>query len=135
MVFITNAEPCRQYGWVDGRALCWRLSFLCWLCHGYETMVACSVMFRHVGSLHCAEFFSIRRLPFFGDSGAQTIGFLIAAIAIIYNPPDRLQTSTWFMPILLLGVPIFDTVLVIISRFRRHLHFYDSGTDHTYHLL
>jgi UDP-GlcNAc:undecaprenyl-phosphate GlcNAc-1-phosphate transferase len=39
------------------------------------------------------------------------------------------------MPILLLGVPIFDTVLVIISRFRRHLHFYDSGTDHTYHRL
>ena len=39
------------------------------------------------------------------------------------------------MPILLLGVPIFDTTLVIISRFRKKLHFYDSGTDHTYHRL
>ncbi len=72
---------------------------------------------------------------FMGDSGAQTIGFLLAAIAIDYTPAQRLQGSTWFMPMMLLGVPIFDTTLVIISRFRRGLHFYSSGTDHTYHRL
>lgn len=72
---------------------------------------------------------------FMGDSGAQMLGFLLAAIAIIYNPAQRLQANTWFMPILLLGVPIFDTTMVIISRHRRGKHFYSSGNDHTFHRL
>ncbi len=72
---------------------------------------------------------------FLGDSGAQLIGFFLGVIAILYSPPVKTQTSTWFVPILMLGVPIFDTVLVTYSRWRRKLMFYSSGTDHTYHRL
>ncbi len=72
---------------------------------------------------------------FMGDSGAQTIGFILGAVSIIYTPAELLQKNTWFLPILLLGVPIFDTVLVTVSRWRRGEHFYHSGTDHTYHRL
>ncbi len=72
---------------------------------------------------------------FMGDSGAQMIGFLLGAIAILYDPPERLQLSTWFMPVLLLAVPIFDSVLVIISRLRKKQHIYSAGLDHTYHRL
>lgn len=72
---------------------------------------------------------------FLGDSGAQTIGFLLGAIAILYDPPDRVQYSTWFMPVLLLAVPIFDAVLVTVSRVKHKKHFYTAGVDHTYHRL
>jgi UDP-GlcNAc:undecaprenyl-phosphate GlcNAc-1-phosphate transferase len=72
---------------------------------------------------------------FLGDSGAQTFGFLLAAIAILYTPTETAQTSSWFVPILLLGVPIFDTTLVFFSRIRRGKYFYQAGTDHTYHRL
>jgi UDP-GlcNAc:undecaprenyl-phosphate GlcNAc-1-phosphate transferase len=49
---------------------------------------------------------------FLGDSGAQALGFVLAAVAFIYNPKDFPQGSSWFLPILLLGMPIFDTTLV-----------------------
>ena len=72
---------------------------------------------------------------FLGDSGAQTIGFILAAVSILYAPQERLQTTSWFVPILILGVPIFDTTLVVLSRLRRGYPFYIGRLDHTYHRL
>jgi UDP-GlcNAc:undecaprenyl-phosphate GlcNAc-1-phosphate transferase len=72
---------------------------------------------------------------FLGDSGAQTIGFLLAAIAILFTPGDRPQASSWFVPIMIMGIPIFDTTLVTLSRLRRRVPFYQAGNDHTYHRL
>lgn len=72
---------------------------------------------------------------FLGDSGAQTLGFFLAAIGIFYTPVGAYQTSSWFVPILLVGVPIFDTSLVFFSRLRRGQAFYKSNRDHTYHRL
>lgn len=72
---------------------------------------------------------------FLGDSGAQFLGFVLAGLAIAYTPRGLPQPSSWFVPILLLGVPIFDTTLVVVSRMRRGLSFYQAGQDHTYHRL
>ncbi|MCC6146722.1 MAG: undecaprenyl/decaprenyl-phosphate alpha-N-acetylglucosaminyl 1-phosphate transferase [Anaerolineaceae bacterium] len=72
---------------------------------------------------------------FLGDSGAQTLGFVLAAIAILYTPLEKYQNSSWFVPVLLLGVPIFDTSLVFISRLRRGKPVYQANRDHTYHRL
>ena len=72
---------------------------------------------------------------FLGDSGSQVIGFLLASIAIIYRPPDLNPGSTWFVPVLLLGVPIFDTSLVVISRLRRRKPLFQADRSHTYHRL
>lgn len=72
---------------------------------------------------------------FLGDSGAQTLGFLLAVLAILYNPVNKVQASSWFVPILILGVPIFDTSLVIFSRLRRHIPPFVGNRDHTYHRL
>ncbi len=72
---------------------------------------------------------------FLGDSGAQTIGFLLAAIAILFTPGNRPPASSWFIPIMIMGVPIFDTTLVTLSRLRRRIPFYKAGSDHTYHRL
>ena len=72
---------------------------------------------------------------FLGDSGAQTLGFLLAVLALLYNPVNKDQASSWFAPILILGVPIFDTSLVVFSRLRRHLPPFEGNRDHTYHRL
>jgi UDP-GlcNAc:undecaprenyl-phosphate GlcNAc-1-phosphate transferase len=72
---------------------------------------------------------------FLGDAGAQGLGLLLATIAILYTPLETYQTSTWFVPILLVGVPIFDTSLVFFSRLRRGKRFYQGSMDHTFHRL
>jgi UDP-GlcNAc:undecaprenyl-phosphate GlcNAc-1-phosphate transferase len=72
---------------------------------------------------------------FLGDSGAQFLGFVLAALAIAYTPPGLPQPSSWFVPILLLSVPIFDTSLVTISRLKQRKAVYQAGLDHTYHRL
>lgn len=72
---------------------------------------------------------------FLGDSGSQTFGFLIAAIAMEYAPVGLSPVSSWFVPILLVGMPIFDTSLVVFSRMRRGMPVYKANLDHTYHRL
>lgn len=72
---------------------------------------------------------------FLGDSGAQLLGFLLAGLAIAYTPLGFLRIQSWYIPILLMGVPIFDTTLIVVSRLRRGKPVYRAGQDHTYHRL
>jgi UDP-GlcNAc:undecaprenyl-phosphate/decaprenyl-phosphate GlcNAc-1-phosphate transferase len=72
---------------------------------------------------------------FMGDSGSQFLGFLLAALAIAYNPPGFEQLASWYVPILLMGVPIFDITLVVYSRMRHHQPIYKASRDHSYHRL
>jgi UDP-GlcNAc:undecaprenyl-phosphate GlcNAc-1-phosphate transferase len=70
-----------------------------------------------------------------GDTGSLLLGFLLAVLGIKLEFPGRPLGATWLIPILILGVPIFDTVLVSISRIRRGQPIYQGGTDHTSHRL
>jgi UDP-GlcNAc:undecaprenyl-phosphate GlcNAc-1-phosphate transferase len=45
------------------------------------------------------------------------------------------QGSSWFIPIIVLGYPIFDTSLVVISRIRRREPIFKADCAHTYHRL
>ena len=72
---------------------------------------------------------------FLGDLGAQALGFILAVVAFLYTPQDFPQASSWFVPILLLGMPIFDTTLVIISRLHRHKPIFHGDRSHVYHRL
>jgi UDP-GlcNAc:undecaprenyl-phosphate GlcNAc-1-phosphate transferase len=72
---------------------------------------------------------------FLGDSGAQTLGFILAAVAIIYTPEEFPQASSWFVPILVLGVPIFDTTLVVFSRLHDHRPIFKADRCHIHHRL
>ena len=72
---------------------------------------------------------------FLGDSGSQLLGFMLATIGVAYLPRDFAQAASWYVPILVLGVPLFDAVLVVLSRARRGRKVYAPGSDHTYHRL
>jgi len=73
---------------------------------------------------------------FMGDGGAMFLGFLMATLALKLRLTDLPYAIAWMIPVLILGVPIFDTVLVSISRARRGLlPFAAPGKDHTAHRL
>lgn len=73
---------------------------------------------------------------FMGDSGSLFLGFVLAAIGIKLRFPDNVPFVTWMIPIIVLGVPIFDTTLVTLSRLKRGLNpLTTPGVDHTSHRL
>ncbi len=73
---------------------------------------------------------------FMGDSGALFLGFVLAATGIKLRFPDNVTFVTWMVPVLVMGLPIFDTTLVIISRLRRRLNPATTpGKDHVSHRL
>ena len=73
---------------------------------------------------------------FMGDSGALFLGFILAAIGIKLDFPDNVTFVTWMVPVLVMGLPIFDTSLVIISRLRRGINpLTNPGKDHVSHRL
>ena len=73
---------------------------------------------------------------FMGDTGSLFLGFLLAAVGIKLRFPGNVPAVTWMIPVLVLGVPILDTSLVIISRLRRGYNpFTTAGKDHVSHRL
>lgn len=72
---------------------------------------------------------------FMGDSGSLFLGFLLAVLGIKIRILTNIPEITWLVPIVVLALPIFDTVLVLISRIRRGVSFFEGGVDHTNHRL
>jgi UDP-GlcNAc:undecaprenyl-phosphate GlcNAc-1-phosphate transferase len=73
---------------------------------------------------------------FMGDGGAMFLGYLMAVLSLKLRPEGPASQIGWLVPLLILGVPIFDTTLVSISRSRRGLiPFTSPGKDHTAHRL
>ena len=73
---------------------------------------------------------------FMGDTGSLFLGFVLAALGIKLRFPTNIPAVTWLVPVLVLGVPILDTSLVIISRLRRGKNpFTTPGKDHLSHRL
>ena len=72
---------------------------------------------------------------FMGDVGSLFLGFLLAVMGIQLRFPDNSNFVTWMVPIFLLGLPIFDMTLVVVSRLRRGLSPNTAGRDHTSHRL
>jgi UDP-GlcNAc:undecaprenyl-phosphate GlcNAc-1-phosphate transferase len=73
---------------------------------------------------------------FMGDGGAMFLGFLLATLALKLRLERADHLAAWLVPVLILGVTIFDTTLVTISRARRGLlPFATPGKDHAAHRL
>jgi UDP-GlcNAc:undecaprenyl-phosphate/decaprenyl-phosphate GlcNAc-1-phosphate transferase len=73
---------------------------------------------------------------FMGDGGAMFLGFLMATLSLKLRMTGTSRAADWLVPVLVLGVPIFDTLMVSISRSRRGLlPFATPGKDHTGHRL
>lgn len=74
---------------------------------------------------------------FMGDMGSMVLGFLLAVLAIKldFRVPAERQVVTWMVPVVVLGLPIFDTVLVTLTRLIEGRSPMVGGKDHTSHRL
>ena len=71
---------------------------------------------------------------FLGDAGSYFLGFILASAAIIGVFKTTLVVAL-VIPILILGVPIFDTVFAITRRLREKKNLFSADDRHIHHLL
>lgn len=71
---------------------------------------------------------------FMGDAGATFLGYVLAAVAV--NGAFKSATLVSLaVPVLALGVPILDTVWVVLRRVKTNQPIYVADKGHTFHLL
>jgi UDP-GlcNAc:undecaprenyl-phosphate/decaprenyl-phosphate GlcNAc-1-phosphate transferase len=72
---------------------------------------------------------------YMGDAGALFLGFMLAVVTLkldFVSPPREIALG---VPVLVLGVPLFDTVLVTVNRLAHGRSPLSGGRDHTSHRL
>jgi UDP-GlcNAc:undecaprenyl-phosphate GlcNAc-1-phosphate transferase len=71
---------------------------------------------------------------FMGDSGAMLLGYLLACTSII-GVMKSTATFSLLIPILMLSIPISDTLYAIIRRIRNKKKIFQADFDHFHHKL
>ena len=75
-------------------------------------------------------------LIFMGDAGAMFLGFMLATLSLKLRFEGHPVLLAGMIPVLILAVPVFDTLLISVSRTRRGMiPFTSPGEDHTAHRL
>jgi UDP-GlcNAc:undecaprenyl-phosphate GlcNAc-1-phosphate transferase len=75
---------------------------------------------------------------FLGDAGSLMMGFLLGGLGAVLAVP--VVSTEWFAPLLILGVPVFDFLVVHVQRYRRGVRnplriVTSTGRDHLPHRL
>ena len=71
---------------------------------------------------------------YMGDAGSLCLGFLLAVLGVKLEVPTDPVIAA-FVPILVLGLAIFDTALVTVTRITRGVSPFEGGRDHASHRL
>lgn len=69
-----------------------------------------------------------------GDAGSTTIGFILASVAAVGAFKSATLISI-VVPVLALGLPIFDAIRVVIGRLRQGKPVYQADQTHSHHRL
>jgi UDP-GlcNAc:undecaprenyl-phosphate/decaprenyl-phosphate GlcNAc-1-phosphate transferase len=72
---------------------------------------------------------------YMGDAGALFLGLLIATLTVRFKPSTDNAVTSFAIPVLLLAIPILDTTVAVLSRFRRKVSPFQGGKDHLSHRL
>ena len=72
---------------------------------------------------------------YLGDSGAYFLGFIVAVLAVRLRPESSPPTLAALAAILLLALPVADTVFVVVRRVSTGIHPFTAGRDHLSHTL
>ncbi len=72
---------------------------------------------------------------FMGDMGSLVLGFILAVLGIKLEFGTQPPGVTWMVPILVLALPIFDIILVVLTRLLEKRPIGLGGKDHTSHRL
>lgn len=71
---------------------------------------------------------------FMGDAGATFLGFILAVIALD-GAFKQATVLSLFIPILALGVPIFDNIFVVVKRFLQGKSIYQADASQAHYRL
>jgi UDP-GlcNAc:undecaprenyl-phosphate GlcNAc-1-phosphate transferase len=71
---------------------------------------------------------------FMGDSGSQMLGFSVGALALLATQGEACSLSA-ALPLLLLGLPIMDTLTVMLTRIRAGRSPFAADSNHLHHRL
>ncbi len=66
---------------------------------------------------------------FMGDAGSLVLGFVLAVLSI-GTSYSKVNNIALYAPILILGIPIYDTFLVMILRFKQGKNIFQGSPDH-----
>ena len=81
---------------------------------------------------------------FMGDSGSMTLGFLLATATVVgvgRSAPSTSQTAVGLfylplaIPLIVLAVPLLDTILAVVRRARKGAHIFHADKQHLHHRL
>ena len=72
---------------------------------------------------------------FLGDAGSLLLGFLLATLGLLLDLDVSNDALRIGVQMLILGVPVFDTVLVVVMRRRAGRPVTQGGRDHASHRL
>lgn len=74
---------------------------------------------------------------YMGDCGSNFLGFILGIIAVlsIYTSSDSIPHLAVMSPILILAVPLVDTVMVLVYRRRRRAPLFQGDKNHLAHRL
>ncbi|MEE0740874.1 MAG: MraY family glycosyltransferase [Emergencia sp.] len=105
--------------------------------HGneYGMMVVCLAMLALAGS--CLGFLPFNFYPakiFMGDGGSLFLGFMIAVLSVV-GPLKRSTIIAVVVPVIVLGIPIFDTFFAILRRAVNHRPIMEADKGHLHHRL
>ncbi len=102
---------------------------------GPETLTALAVAVTGacVGFLH----YNLTRPAriFLGDGGSMLLGFLVAALVMAAWRENVMDGVDFLPAIMLVGLPVLDMTLVIVSRKRRGVSLVNGARDHITHRL
>lgn len=67
----------------------------------------------------CLGFLRVNWQParmYLGDTGSMFLGAVLGALAMVGRYSESNVVSSWFVPLVLCGIPLFDLTLVVIAR-------------------
>lgn len=71
---------------------------------------------------------------FMGDAGSLYLGSLLAGVSLISNTKGATVMSL-SLPLVILSIPLLDTLLTVIRRGKRGFHLFKADREHIHHRL
>ena len=73
---------------------------------------------------------------FMGDGGSMLLGFMLASVSLVGDTPTKGTTLfATIIPVIILGLPIFDTAFAIVRRMIKHQPIMQADKGHLHHRI
>ena len=108
------------------------MSYLAWLADGDGIIAVCIAIIG--ATLGFLRYNTHPALAFMGDTGSQFLGFCVGVLAISVTQSSNTALSG-MLPVLILGLPVVDTVRVIGERLSQNASPFKADRNHFHHKL